>query len=198
MPRLAGLLLAAGRSARMAGGNKLVRPFDGVPLVRRAAAVLCEAGLDPVLALTGHGAEAVEAALADLPVRTLRNPEFAAGMGTSLARGVGALPSDVVGVAIALADMPRVRPEHIARLVAAFDPEHGAAICVPVFRGARGHPVLFAARFFAELKALDGDAGARTVIARHTASLCEVEVGDDGVLFDIDTEADWADRARRL
>lgn len=194
--RVAGLLLAAGRSARMVGANKLLLAYEGEPLVRRAAAALCRAGLNPVLVVTGHEAEAVEAALEGLAVTFRRNPDFAQGLATSLARGIAALPAGIEGVAIALADMPRLSEGHLARLLAAFEPERGGAICVPVFRGRRGHPVLFAARFFAEIERLRGDEGARPVIARNARVVREVEVGDDGVLVDIDTEADYLHSAR--
>ena len=86
-----------------------------------------------------------------------------------------------------LGDMPRGSAAQIDRLIAAFDAAAGRAICVPTHRGKRGNPVLWAARFFAEMEAVAGDVGARHLIGEHEDMVHEVESGDDGVLVDIDT-----------
>jgi molybdenum cofactor cytidylyltransferase len=83
--------------------------------------------------------------------------------------------------------MPRVRPEHLERLVAAYDPVEGRAICVPTFGGRRGNPVLWGARFFADMARIAGDVGARHLIGENAEVVCEVEMGDSGVLVDVDT-----------
>jgi len=194
--RIAGLLLAAGLSRRMASGNKLIAEFEGAPLVRHPARTLCAAGLKPVLVVIGHEGARVRRALEGLPVRFIDNPAPAEGMAASLKCGVRALPAEVRGVVVALGDMPHVRAEHIAGLLEAFEAAAGEAICVPVFEGRRGHPVLFPARLFAELEALEGDVGARAVLARHAAIVREVAASDDGVLFDVDSEAELAAHPR--
>ncbi len=187
---IAGLLLGAGLSRRMPEGNKLLMTYQGVPLVRFAATALCDAGLGPVVAVLGHEAEIVEAALSGLPLIFACNPAPEDGIGASLACGIAALPSGVDGVVVALGDMPKVRAGHVSTLLDAFAPEAGAAICQPVFDGQPGHPVLFAARFFAELASLVGDVGAREVIARHADSLRLVPADSAAVLLDVDRPAD--------
>jgi molybdenum cofactor cytidylyltransferase len=86
-----------------------------------------------------------------------------------------------------LGDMPRVASAHIDRLIAAFNPGEGRAICVPTWRAKRGNPVLWSARFFPEMRVLEGDTGARALIRAHAEQVCEVEMPDDGVLLDVDT-----------
>jgi molybdenum cofactor cytidylyltransferase len=108
-------------------------------------------------------------------------------LSTSLKRGLMALPGDVDAALICLGDMPRVSAAQIDRLIAAFDPVEGRAICVPTVHGKRGNPVLFARRFFEEMEAVGGDVGARHLIGEAPELVCEVEMTGDGVLLDIDT-----------
>jgi molybdenum cofactor cytidylyltransferase len=187
--RVAGLLLAAGQSRRMGSANKLLAPVEGRPLVCHAADALLAARTDPVIVVTGHEAEAVRAALGARPVQLVHNPDYAAGLSTSLRAGLAALPADAEGVLIGLGDMPRVSAAAIDRLIAAFKPEEGRAICVPTVRGKRGNPVLFATRFAPEIAAIEGDVGARHLIGAHADEVCEIEMDDDGALLDIDTPA---------
>lgn len=186
-PRIAILLLAAGRSSRMGGPNKLLVPIEGVPMVARVATRLLASHARPVIAVLGKDAEAVEAALGKLPIARVRNPDFASGLSSSLKRGIAALPEEVEGVVVCLGDMPLVTGRHIGRLIAAFNPLEGRAIVVPTRRGKRGNPVLWARRFFPEIAALAGDVGARHLIGEYAELVTEVEMEDDAVLVDIDT-----------
>ena len=94
---------------------------------------------------------------------------------------------DCDGVLIMLGDMPAVTAALLDKLIAAFDPSEERAICVATHHGKRGNPVLWARRFFEEIMALEGDVGARHLIAQNSELVCEVEAGDDGPLTDIDT-----------
>lgn len=185
--KVAGLILAAGMSARM-GRNKLLAEIGGEPMVRRvAAAALATGALSPVSVVLGHEREAVRRALAGLPLDFVDNPDFASGLSSSLRRGLASLPEPAEGALILLGDMPLIGPETLARLVAAFDPASGRAICVPVCQGRRGNPVLLGRRFFPEIARLSGDTGARNLIRRHEDCLAEVEVADPAIFLDIDT-----------
>lgn len=185
--RVTALVLAAGRSRRMGADNKLLAEVDGVPLVRRAVDTLCASGAERVLVVTGHDAEAVRHALVGAGVELVHNPDFAQGLSTSLRAGLDAVGEHAQGVMVALGDMPFVRTEDVDRLLAAFDPAGGAAICQPVHERKRGHPVLWARRFFPELRGLTGDEGARDVLAAHADEVHLVEVSDAGVHVDVDT-----------
>jgi molybdenum cofactor cytidylyltransferase len=188
----------------MGGPNKLLAPVGGAPMVRRVVETALGSGARPVTVVTGHQADAVAAALADLPVELVNNPDFAGGLSTSLRRGVAALPADTDGAVVCLGDMPALTPGHIDRLIASFNPVEGRAICVPTVRGKRGNPVLIAAQFFPEIMALEGDIGARHLIGAHADQVCEVPVdalgGGEGtapIHVDIDTAealAAYADR----
>ena len=85
--------------------------------------------------------------------------------------------------------MPRIKAAQIDRLIAAFHPTEGRAICVPTVRGKRGNPVLFATRFMPEMRQVSGDVGARHLIGAHADEVVEIEMDDDAALVDIDTPA---------
>jgi molybdenum cofactor cytidylyltransferase len=186
-PRIAGVVLAAGRSTRMGGPNKLLAEIGGKPLVRIAVDQALASRAKPVIVVTGHQRERVEAALAGLPVRLVHNPDFADGLGTSLRAGIAAVPSEADGVIVCLGDMPQVDATLIDRLIAAFDPERGALAVMPTIEGRRGNPVLWSRRFFPDLMAIEGDVGARHLIDRYGEAVVEVPVTGKGALTDVDT-----------
>ncbi len=194
--RIAAVVLAAGRSRRMGGANKLLAEIRGRPMVAWAVDAALRSQADPVYVVTGHESERVREALAGREVAFVHNPDYAEGLSASLAAGLAALPPDVEAAVVCLGDMPRVRPSHIDRLIAAFDPDEGRAICVPTSGGKRGNPVLWARRFFAEIRAVSGDVGARHLIGQYEELVVEVEMGDGGVLVDVDSPAALAEVSR--
>lgn len=188
-PRVAALVLAAGQSRRMGARNKLLEPVDGIPMVIRAVDAAA-GGVDAgVYVVTGHEHEEVARTLTGRHVRLVHNPRYREGLSTSLAAGLAALDEDVDGVLVCLGDMPRVTRAHIKKLIEAFDPLEGRGICVPLWNGKRGHPVLWARRFFAEMGDVKGDVGARHLLGEYAELVCEIPVDDDGVLLDVDSPA---------
>lgn len=186
-PRVFALVLAAGQSRRMGKINKLLADIDGVPLVRRVVDAVKASSCDGVMVVTGHEAARVEAALEGASVKTVRCAEYASGLSASLKAGIDALPGNCDAAVICLGDMPGVTAAHIDRLIAAFDPEEGRAVCVPTFEGKRGNPVLWYRGFFSEITSVRGDVGARHLIGEHEDLVCEVAMEDPGVLLDVDT-----------
>lgn len=188
-PFIAAIVLAAGRSSRAAPANKLLTALpDGRALVAAAADHVLASRADPVIVVTGHQADLIRAALAGRKMRFVHALRFAEGMAESLKAGIAALPEQVAAALICLGDMPLVDAATLDRLIAAYDPDEGRAIVIPTHRGRRGNPVLWDRRFFAEIVALGGDAGARQILARHMDEIVEVEMDDDAVLRDFDTK----------
>lgn len=188
--KIAAIVLAAGRSSRMAPRNKLLEPIGGEPIVRHVAGVALESGADPVITVTGFDAESVAATLSDLEVTIVHNPAFGDGLSTSLRAGLSAVPLDSDGALILLGDMPGVDAPVLGALMAAFTGRD--AICVPVHQGRRGNPILWGRSYFAEMMALTGDAGAKQLIGRHAEHVTEVTVGSDSIFADVDTPVDLA------
>jgi molybdenum cofactor cytidylyltransferase len=185
--RVAAVVLAAGRSTRMGGPNKLLADIARRPLVRIAAEEALASRAKPVIVVTGHQREQVETALAGLPVQFVHNPDFADGLGTSVRAGIAAVPADADGAIVCLGDMPQVDAGLIDRLIAAFDPDQGALVVMPTFEGRRGNPVLWSRRFFPDLTAIEGDVGARHLIGRYSEAVVEVPLEGKAALVDVDT-----------
>jgi molybdenum cofactor cytidylyltransferase len=185
--RIGAVVLAAGRSSRMGTANKLLADVGGVPMVRRAVDAALASAARPVIVVTGNEQGKVQAALRGCKATFVHNPAFAEGMSTSLKAGLAALPGTIAGALICLGDMPLVTPAVLDRLIAAFDPDEGRAICVPTWNGKRGNPVLWARRFFPEMAELAGDVGAKHLIGEHADLVADVAMPDDAVLTDIDT-----------
>ncbi len=189
-PRIAAIVLAAGQSRRTGRRNKLLAEIDGQPMVARVVDAVAASAAATVVVVSGFEAERLGAALAGRDLTIVHNPRFDEGLSTSLRTGLGALTQSgarVDGVMVCLGDMPGVKSRHIDALISAFDPLEGRAICVPVYQGKRGNPVLWGASLFAEIAGVAGDVGARHLIGEHAEVVCEVAIDDPGVLLDVDT-----------
>ncbi|HTS52255.1 MAG TPA: nucleotidyltransferase family protein [Burkholderiales bacterium] len=189
---IAGILLAAGSGTRFGGPKLLHRLPGGVPIGLTALRNLA-AALPQLVIVVRPGDEELRQLLAREAVRVVECAEAERGMGHSLAAGVAA-EGDAEAWVIALADMPRIRPDTIGAVARAL--QQGAELVVPVFAGRRGHPVGFGRRFRDQLLALSGDSGARAIVNANPAVLHALEVDDPGVVEDVDTPAD-AERLAR-
>ena len=186
MNRVTGILLAAGAGRRF-GAHKLLQPLAGGEPIGIAAGRSLIAALPDSVAVVRSGDRVLAEALAALGLRIQEHPGAAQGMGTSIAAGIAASP-DATGWLIALGDMPWVRPETTRALAEAL--ARGAPLVAPWHGGRRGHPVGFSAAWRDRLLALDGDRGARDLIAAQGAGLVLVPTTDSGVLRDVDHPGD--------
>lgn len=198
-PEITALVLAAGQSRRMDGAHKLLATAKGQPIIRHTVENILASRADHVGVVTGYDNKRVEAALHGLPVSFVYNPDYAIGLASSLALGITALDSSVDAALICLGDMPRVTPQVMGRLIAAFDPASRCAICAPTHKGVQGNPILWAKQFFPEIKLLSGDQGAKDLLRKHTASVMYLDMPDEpGVAFDIDTPTDLTEFQQSL
>lgn len=186
--QVAAVVMAAGRSRRMAPLNKLLVTDDqGRTMVARVVDQALASQARPVIVVTGHERDRVMEALAGRPVLFAHAEDYAQGLSASLKSGLAALPPDVDGVMVCLGDMPLVAAAMMDRIIAAFDPEAGRAIVQPTFRGKQGNPMLWARTLVPAMMAVTGDVGARHLAAQHAALVFDVEMPDDAVLRDFDT-----------
>lgn len=189
MKRLVAIVPAAGGSSRFGSHNKLLEAWDGLPMVVRVVRTLESSGL-PTLTVVGYEGARVGSALAPSP--TVFNEAWRDGLGTSIACGVRAA-GDADGFLVALGDMPELRPEVVRALVAKFAACPDDAILAVAYAGAPnrpGHPVVFGCAYRNELERLDGDEGARRILAARGDRLELVPAS--GSLPDIDFRKDLA------
>ncbi|MEM9576748.1 MAG: nucleotidyltransferase family protein [Pseudomonadota bacterium] len=186
------LILAAGQSSRMRGGDKLMEVVEGKPLLRRQ--------IDNARSATGGGVivtlppaphprqKLVQATSAQIvPV-----PDAALGMSASLRRGLGAISADAPAAMILLADLPELTPADLRRVLAAVNTESSTLI----WRGATedgkpGHPIVFARPLFTVLQRMQGDDGGQKVVSEHQDRMTIVRLPGQRARLDLDTPEDW-------
>ena len=192
-----GIVLAAGAARRMGGRAKGLIERDGVPLVRRAARALLEAGVDDVVVVTGHEAAAVGAALAGLPARTVHNAGYATGRTGSLRAGLAVLPATCATVVVALADQPLLESDDVARLLEAFAGRGAARAIAPRCAGQRGNPVVVESAVCRTILADAADVGIRQWMDAHPSQVAWVDADNDHYCVDVDEPQDLERIARR-
>lgn len=187
--RAAGVLTAAGASVRF-GGAKMLALVEGEPLVRRAARAMVEAGLGEVVVVLGARAEEIAPALEGLPVSTVVNEWWEAGMFTSVKVGLAALRSRPERVAVSPADISGLAPGVVRRLVEVAMDADERTLVVPGHAGRRGHPLVIPGRFVPRLVAWPDDAKLSDLLTAPGLSVRVVEGFGPEVLRDVDTRAD--------
>jgi molybdenum cofactor cytidylyltransferase len=189
-PMLPAILLAAGKSQRM-GKLKQLMPFGKSTILEQAIDNLLNSAVDETIVVLGHKAEEITETIATKPVKIIVNPNYAEGMSTSIIAGLILVDPRAQAVMLALGDQPLVNSQTINRLIEEFQ-SHDRGIAVPTYKGKRGHPVILAIKYKAELLELKSDIGAREIIKRHPDDVLEVTVDAEGVIADIDTEDDYS------
>ncbi|RWY76172.1 nucleotidyltransferase family protein [Rhizobium sp. WSM1325] len=183
------VILAAGKASRMGEGgkHKLLAEFDGVPLVRRSTLTALGTDAASVIVVTGHCRSEIEAALDGLALTFADNPDYASGMASSLMAGFSSRGADSAdGILVMLADMPGISTTHLDALISAFRNVGGDAVVRAVSRGKPGNPVILPRSLNQAVLRLEGDVGARDIIATSGLPVLDVDVGD-AALLDVDT-----------
>ncbi|MDP9057816.1 MAG: nucleotidyltransferase family protein [Pseudomonadota bacterium] len=189
-PQFEVILLAAGRSRRMAGVDKLLLPVDGVAMVRRSAQLYLGLGMS-VIVVTGTDDTHITKALAGLPVRLVANPDPDSGQNSSVCAGLVATPMVAAGVVVALSDQPLLTGDDIRALAAAFADHGGTRICVPRRAGQRGNPVIFPVAIARRLRE-PGSMIPRAFIDSHPDHVAWFDAANDHFTRDVDTPQDAA------
>lgn len=187
-PELTAIVLAAGLSRRAAPHNKLLLPFRDSTVVRRTVEAMAGAEFGELLVVTGHQHDAVERAVAGLPVRFVFADDFSAGMGRTLAAGVRHSSMNTSGWVVVPGDLPRLRPDLVRKIVDHALIASRQCHVIPTANGERGHPVVIGGWLRTQLLNLAGDVGARDLLASppESARSRYFEVQDDGILRDVD------------
>lgn len=189
MPRIAAIVLAAGRSTRMGDENKLLLTFNDKTMVNYVIEQLTESKVSDIYVVTGNEAEAVKKSITS-DVIFVHNIEFFQGLSTSVKAGLGALPNEIDGVMICLGDMPYITSSNYNDLIAAFQ---DGKIIVPTTNGKIGNPLIFAKRFFDDFDSLEGDRGARKLLKNYPEDIIEADLNTEAIFHDIDTPEEYSE-----
>jgi molybdenum cofactor cytidylyltransferase len=188
MPRVGGLLLAAGGSTRFGSPKQLVE-FEGKTLIRRAAEAVSGSGCTKVAAVLGADLDESRRQVKDLDLVTIENEDWRSGMSSSIKLGLSKLielEPQLDAVLITLMDQPKVTASHLAAFVDRFA-ETGPPVIAAEYSGTKGVPALFSRALFDQLLKLEGDRGAGSII-RERSDVLEIPLEEAGV--DIDSLAD--------
>ena len=189
------VLLAAGRGSRLGGRPKALLELGGVPLILRQLVALSGAGVDEVVVVLGHHAEAVEAAVRAFPITLAHNPAPDDGQTSSVRVGLRALSPRLDAVIVALADQPLINEQDITALIGAFKKRGDAAMVVPRVavdggEALPGNPVIFDAALREQWMAGATDAACRQWRQAHPERVCWLDTDNRRYRIDIDTPED--------
>ena len=187
--RVAGVILAAGRSSRM-GSPKQLLPCKGRTILDQVVSHALDSDLDSVVVVLGHVAETIRKRVDLTFVSVVENRDHAQGQSSSLKKGLAAVADGCDGAMFLLGDQPLVGHETINLLIQAF---LGALppIVVPLYKGKRGNPVIIHKDLFPMIETLTGDTGARKLFDLYRQSIMAVYTQERGILFDVDTLEDF-------
>ena len=189
------VLLAAGAGSRLGGRPKALLELAGVPLVLRQLVALSGAGVDEVVVVLGHHAEAVEAAVRAFPITLARNPSPDDGQASSVRVGLRALSPRLDAVIVAPADQPLIDAQDIVALISAYKQRGDAAMVVPrvAVEGGDsepGNPVIFDAALREPWLAGSADLACRRWREQHPERVRWFDTGNTRYRLDIDTPED--------
>ena len=186
---IAGIILAAGSSARMGSPKALLKIGDKT-FIRRIVGQLRAAGVETIITVLGANAAAIEKELEGLNVAIAVNENPAAGQLLSLQKGIAAVTNlRPEGILLCLVDHPAFSASTVTALMESFRRDHCRAV-IPTYKGRRGHPVLISSKLFDEIVEAPDGTRMSDIIRRHDADVREIETADEGVVLDIDTPED--------
>ena len=186
---ISAIILAAGKSKRM-GELKQLLPMGDKTVIEQTIDCFLDCQVDEVIVVLGYKAGEIMERISGKPVKVVINPIYHHGMSTSIVKGLSQVDKGSKAVMLALGDQPFLEKEIINNLIQAFL-HNDQGIVIPVYRGIRGHPVIFDIKYKDELLSLTGDIGGKKVIEKYPDDVLEVEVNSGSVIMDIDTKNDY-------
>jgi len=186
---ISGMLLAAGESKRM-GKLKQLMPLGQSTILEQTIHNLLDSTLDELIVVVGNRAEEITRAIADKPIKIAVNHNYQQGMSSSITAGLHMINHQAQAVMLILGDQPFIDSSTINKLISEF---HGndKGIAIPIYKGRRGHPVIFSLGYKEKLLKVKGDIGGKQIIKDHPDDILEVAVDSEGILLDINTMNDY-------
>jgi molybdenum cofactor cytidylyltransferase len=180
---LAAVILSGGASSRM-GVPKALLPYRGGTFLEHLLKVTDHPRIGWRRVVLGADAQAIAEGVELSVDEVVINEKWEAGQLSSIQAGVRSLPAGTDGMLLCLIDHPLVTVELLGALVERFY-ESSTSIVLPVYKGRRGHPVIFASRLYEELLSAPLETGARAVVWAHGEEICEMETSEEGCVLNL-------------
>jgi len=189
---ISAILLAAGESKRMVDENKLVKKYKNIPLIKHAVSNVLNSSIDELIIVLGYQKEAIEKIIEEnKKIKFIANPNFESGIASSIKKGLDSLSKEIEAFFICLGDMPNVNKEIYNQLINASFSNKDKEIFVPYYQERQANPILFSKKIKDEIQKIEGDFGAKKIIADNEKKVFKLSIQDKGVITDFNNINDF-------
>ena len=186
---ISAILLAAGKSKRMNGENKLTKKIQGIPLIKHSVKNILASSVDELIIVLGHQREIVKKLIdKNEKIKFIFNKDFENGMASSIKTGLGNLSEKTESFFICLGDMPMVNRGVYNQLIKS---RNSKEIIVPAHKGQQGNPVLFSKTMKEKIMDITGDVGAKKILELNKDKILNLEINDQSIARGFDTQVDF-------
>ena len=189
---ISSILLAAGESKRMVDENKLVKKYKNIPLIKHAVSNVLNSPIDELIIVLGYQKKAIEKIIGEnKKIKFIANPNFESGIASSIKKGLDSLSKETEAFFICLGDMPNVNKEIYNQLINASFSNKDKEIFVPYYQERQANPILFSKKMKDEIQKIEGDFGAKKIIADNEKKVFKLSIQDKGVITDFNNITDF-------
>ena len=189
---ISAILLAAGESKRMIDENKLIKKYKNIPLIKHAVSNVLNSPIDELIIVLGYQKKAIEKIIGEnKKIKFIANPNFESGIASSIKKGLDSLSKETEAFFICLGDMPNVNKEIYNQLINASFSNKDKEIFVPYYQERQANPILFSKKMKDEIQKIEGDFGAKKIIADNEKKVFKLSIQDKGVITDFNKINDF-------
>ena len=192
---ISAILLAAGESKRMVDENKLIKKYKSIPLIKHAVSNVLNSPIDELIIVIGYQKKSIEKIIGEnKKIKFIANPNFESGIASSIKKGLDSLSKETEVFFICLGDMPNVNKEIYNQLINASFSNKDKEIFVPYYQERQANPILFSKKMKDEIQKIEGDFGAKKIIADNEKKVFKLSTQDKGVITDFNKINDFETR----
>ena len=192
---ISAILLAAGESKRMIDENKLIKKYKNIPLIKHAVSNVLNSPIDELIIVLGYQKKSIEKIIGEnKKIKFIANPNFESGIASSIKKGLDSLSKETEAFFICLGDMPNVNKEIYNQLINASFSNKDKEIFVPYYQERQANPILFSKKMKDEIQKIEGDFGAKKIIADNEKKVFKLSTQDKGVITDFNKINDFETR----
>ena len=189
---ISAILLAAGESKRMIDENKLIKKYKSIPLIKHAVSNVLNSPIDELIIVLGYQKKSIEKIIGEnKKIKFIANPNFESGIASSIKKGLDSLSKEIEAFFICLGDMPNVNKEIYNQLINASFSNKDKEIFVPYYQERQANPILFLKKMKDEIQKIEGDFGAKKIIADNEKKVFKLSTQDKGVITDFNKINDF-------